>query len=406
VDDYRLNFINKATAITGGLISSVIVARYLGVTARGDLAFVIQTAGLLAIALGLGFNQAFPYYFRSGGREAYDTFMRIFICQFLIYSVLAIAIIYLVDDLLIQCICAFTVVTVLYQQVESVMAAYRIRLKIWVNIAVAAVRVGAYVAMAILLPPNIVWPLLISCLLWLLAVAAYLVGTGGVPIAVVPRAELRSIISFSWLPMLSSALVIMNYNIDVLMLKWLGDPTDLGLYAVASGIVVYLWVIPDAIKEVLVSRVARTDDVEAVIRPLKAAVAMAAISVVAVWIVGDFMIVFLFGSEFAGAYPILAVLSLGVVSMVYFKILGVVMLAEGRRTFYFATLAVAVAMNVIVNLFAIPAFGAVGAAGVSVLSYSLTGCSFLLYFSRLKQLRARELVIIRAEDVRALRRHS
>ena len=79
---------------------------------------------------------------------------------------------------------------------------------------------------------------------------------------------------------------MLNYGVDVIMLKGLGTGEDLGLYAVAAGIVTYLWVIPDAIKEVLVSRVVRTNDPRTVLRPLKAAVLAGWLSVVAVGVLG------------------------------------------------------------------------------------------------------------------------
>ncbi|WP_127782104.1 oligosaccharide flippase family protein [Rhodococcus sp. X156] len=402
--DYRLNLINKAISSVAGLVVSVIIARYLGVVLRGELAFITQAVGMLAVIFGMGLNQAFPYFFRTEpNRRTLDTFLRLFAVQFVFYAVAAGLLAFLVPDRTVRCLLLLLVVTVLYQQMESAMAVYHIRLKIWTNIGISVLRILAHAGMLLWLPSSLVWPVVISSGTWLAAILAYIIGVGGLSRGRLDADRAKRIVSYSWLPMFTSLLIIMNYNIDTLMLKWLGSPEDLGNYAVAAGIVVYLWVIPDAIKEVLMSRVARSSDVRAAVLPLKAAVVLGVLSVVFIIAFGPLLIPLLYGEDFAAAYGLCAVLSIGVISMIYYKVLGVVMLSEGRRVFYFATLAVAVLLNSVANLVVIPAYGAYGAAGASVASYTVTGGAFLVYFCRVKELRLRDVAVVGRGDLRVLR---
>ena len=108
----------------------------------------------------------------------------------------------------------------------------------------------------------------------------------------------------------------------------------------------------------------------------------------------------MFGEAFAPSYNLAAILSLGVVSMTFYKIIGVLLLAEGRRIFYFTTLATAVASNVAINYITIPGYGATGAAVVSVITYSLTGAVFVVHFCRSNSIDLRDALAPRVADLK------
>jgi len=403
VSDYKLNLISKIVTAVSGLGVSVVLARYLGLVLRGEFAYVLQLSGVLAIVLGMGLNQAFPYYYRRRPvDETYHEFVRLFAIQFVIYSLAAVVLCVVVRNESVVCLVLLLVSTVLYQQMESAMAAYNIRMKIGTNIVGAIGRLGAHIVMVVWLPASLLAPTVISASVWLLMPGYYLVRTARFSQGRVSLGYAREIGAFSWLPMVSALLLVANYNFDTVMLKWLGSARDLGNYAVASGIVVYLWMVSDAIKEVMVSRLVRSRDPRVVLMPLKAALAASLAGVLVVAAGGDFVIPRVFGPDFADSYKLCVILVLGVLSMVYFKILGTYVLADGRRIFYFTVLAVAVILNVAVNLFAIPAFGAMGAAWTCVLSYSVTGVAFVVYFRRVTEIPWRELLWLSPSEARRM----
>lgn len=404
MNDYFLNSLNKIVNVASGLAVSVVLARYLGVELRGELAFVMQLAAVAAIVVGLGVNQAFIVEYRKNPVDR--TFARasgLLMCQVVAFALVAILPAIVLHDLQIAYIAALTACLALYQQFESIMAAYNIRLKIRVNVVYAVARLLAHLVMWPLAAVSLLWPVLIAMLTCLGAVALYVFANSPQTRPRRPDAQTaRLYLGFGWLPMLTTLLVVLNYSVDIILLKTLGTPTDLGLYAVAAGIVTYLWVLPDAIKEVLVSRVVRSDDPWTVLRPLKAALMAGLISVGGLAIVGYPVIPLLFGADFAGAYVLVMILSAGVVAMIYYKVLGVAVLAGGRRAFYFGALATAVVLNVALNWLVIPTYGAVGAAWASVVTYTVTGLLFVAYFGRVSEIPLRRLVLVGKQDVTEL----
>lgn len=401
MNDYLLNLVNKGLSILGGLLTSALLARYLGVELRGEYAFWTQTATVAALFLGLGMNQAFPFFFRQEpGASTFERFSRIFMAQFLVYSIVALVLVTSLDPgLAVTAIVALSIAATLHQQFQSSLAAYRIKLKIHVSIATTLMRVVALVGIFLVAPISILWPVALQIGVWLAVPLICLIVLRVWPFGRIKSRDLRPVLSYSWLPMLSGVLVVLNYNIDTFMLKGLGSAQDLGQYAVAASIVIYFWVIPDAIKEVLISRVVRSDDPRTIIPPLHAALVAALVTVLGFIALGPWVVPLMFGQEFAPAYGLAAILALGVFSMTAYKILGVVMLAEGRRVFYFSSLALSVLLNCGLNLYAIPVYGATGAAWTSVASYTLTGALFLVYFSRLKNIRLLELLTPRPRDL-------
>ncbi|MBO5359921.1 MAG: polysaccharide biosynthesis C-terminal domain-containing protein [Clostridia bacterium] len=79
--------------------------------------------------------------------------------------------------------------------------------------------------------------------------------------------------------------------------------------------------------------------------------------------------------------------------MALFKLLGVVLVSQGKRGMHFITLAISAAVNIVLNIFAIPHWGMYGAAWASVASYTVCGTVLTAYFCKLFDFRITELLI-------------
>ena len=73
--------------------------------------------------------------------------------------------------------------------------------------------------------------------------------------------------------------------------------------------------------------------------------------------------------------------------------------SKGKRSVNLIFLGVAAIANVIGNIIFIPMFGIYGAALTSVISYSLCGICFLIYFKRGSGIPYRKMLLIQKEDV-------
>ena len=389
-----------------GVFSTAFLTRYLGLEYKGDFSYITQTVNIIALVLGLGFNQTYSFFYRKSGGNSLSTFINIYTFQFLVYSFFGGMLALLFNNTLYLYIFILFPAAVTSLQLEATMAVENIRLKIMLHMWNSTFKMFVYGALLLakdIVGQNLLYPTLSTIFMNLITVGIYMRYTKCIPnLKKLDYSFMKESIKFSWLPMITGLLITLNYSADVIFLKHMGDPRELSLYATAAGIMNYAWMIPDAFKEVLVSRVARASDVKAINTAIKVSLMSIIIVVFGYMLFGKIFISILFGKEFLAVYKVTLILFLGVLSMVFYKIISVVLLAEGKRNFYFWTLFFSVLINLIANGLTIPTFGMYGAAWSSVLSYSICGFVFLLYYADLKKVKLKEIFLLRPDEVKML----
>lgn len=404
--DYSLNFANKLVSLFAGLVLSIILARYLGVEMRGEYAYIMQLGSLLGLVLGLGLGASLPFFYRQD--PGYYAVFRTLVVVIAAVSLLGVgAILAVTGWSLLALIAITTVIAMLYQQAEAAMAVVNIRLKIYVNILFSMLKLCLLgLGVVIFMGSDSLHLTVAVATMWIAWLAVVIVDFWrGVPRArwaPVNMATAVPVLAYSWLPMLTSVLIVLNYSVTLLLVRYFLDAEQTGLFAVAAGLVTYLWVVADAFKEVLVSRVVRTKSVASVRLPMQVALVVTALGTLVLAAASGSLIVLLFGADYENAAIIAVVLSLGSIPMVVYKLLGVVVLSHGRRVFYFVSLLLACLLNIVLSVGLIPAVGVVGGAVAAVLGYWATGIMFLIYFVREFGLSVGELMIPRRQDVARL----
>ena len=398
-NNYSLNVINKIYTCLIGIITTAFITRYLGLGLKGEYAFILQIVNLLMIFLDFGINQSYSYFYKSNQGKVLKVYLDLYMLQLLIYAVICfpLAGIFRGDETLVGVLILIPM-SVMCRQLESTMAVENIRLKIMMHMVNATLKLGLAAVMFFardLIGVHVIYPVLTIFAIDLFTVVIYIFALKYRPCIKIDPAFVKKILAYSWLPMLTSALITVNYSVDVFFLKHMGVAEQLSIYTTAAGIINYVWLIPDAFKEVLVSKVARTNDV----RPVNKALQMSVLCVLAICIgfifLGKQFIQILYGADFLPSYGITLILIIGCFSMVFYKIIGVLMLAEGKRVFYFAALFASAVLNIIGNALMIPKYGMYGAAWVSVASYTMCGIVFLLYYMKTKNVKAMDLIDIR-----------
>ncbi|MGP9043564.1 lipid II flippase MurJ [Cytobacillus kochii] len=402
-NDYSLNLINKVYTVIMGLISSIFLTRYLGVIYKGDYAYITQIVLVVAIILNLGIHQSYSFFYRKNVSNIFSKYVNIYSLQFTVHILIGLIVGILFNDLLYIYICMMVPFSVFAQQMESTMAVENIRLKIKLHMVNVTLRMIISVFMYFTLESNLLYPVLLTIGVNFITIAVYLYFSKLTPN---PSNNdfilVKEVLAFSWLPMLTALLITFNYSIDILFLKHMGTPYQLGIYSTAVGLINYFWLIPDAFKEVLVSRVARSHSIKSIILSIKASLLSTIIIIIAFFILGEYAINIMYGTQFSKTYEVTLLLSMGAVSMIFYKMIGTLFLAEGKRWFYFLSLLISVIVNVIANIFTIPKFGMYGAAISSVISYSLCGLSFLIYFLWQKKLNIFEVILILPTEIKQL----
>lgn len=403
-NDYSLNLINKIYTIFTGLVSSIFLTRYLGVVYRGDFAYISQIVLILVIVLNLGIHQSYSFFYRKSIANVFRKYLNIYSLQFIIHILISIIMGTLFNDLIYVYICMMVPVGVFAQQLESTMAVENIRLKIKLHMFNVTLRMLASIIVYYTLPSSLLYPVLLTIGINMITICVYILFSKTIPQPFKNDFYLaKRVLSFGWLPMLTALLITFNYSIDIIFLKHLSSPYELGIYSTAAGLITYFWLIPDSFKEVLVSRVARSASLKPVILSIKLSLLATIIIIVLFIFTGDFAIDLMYGEQFSESYQITFILSVGAISMIFYKMIGTVFLAEGKRWFYFLSLLISVLINIVANIYTIPRYGMYGAAVSTVISYSICGLSFLAYFLKIKDLRLIEVILFSLSEIKQLK---
>lgn len=401
-NDYSLNLLNKFYTIFMGLFSSIFLTRYLGVILRGDYAVITQIVSILTIILNLGIHQSYSFFYKNSEDKdkLFKKYINIYSLQFLFYLLISIFLAFFIDNKLFVLSFLLVPSSILNIVMEATMAVENIRLKIKMHMVSVTIRALAFILMFYFIEQNIIVPILLTIFINILSSIIYLVSYRILPnILDIDYKFMLKIINYSWLPMIASLLMTLNYSVDIFILEYMGDPIELGLYSTAVSIINYIWLVPDSFKEVLVSRVTRTDSDEPTIFASKISFYAVLIIIICFILFGETAISIMYGKSFIDSYLVTVILSVGSVSMLYFKIIGVQLLAEGRRYFYFLSLLASVLLNVVLNYIFIPKYGMYGAAGASVVSYTVCGFLYLIYYVKLKNINIVKFYLFSKQEI-------
>lgn len=385
-NDYAYNIVNKGYTIFVGLLSSAFMTRFLGVEFRGDYAFITQIVVIASNILGFGMYQSYSYFYKNSKNKEviFRQYITIYITQFVLYTTLSILVLLLDSNYYMYFLAVILLPSqIFYQQLEATMAVENIRLKISLNMFLNTLRLFIYIIMFYFFSSSLLIAVSITLLLNLLISFSYIIIYKVKPsLKIINFSLISEIIRFSWLPMLTSLLITLNYSVDTIMLNYLSDSYSLSIYSVAAGIVTYFWFIPDAFKEVLVSKVTREKGNNSTNLAIKISLLVMIFVIIAFIIFGNIAIYIFYGEEFMSSYPITIILAIGGISMIFYKMIGVVLLAEGDTKVYFINLLLSASSNIAINFVVIPLWGMYGAAISTVISYTLCGWLFLIFYCK------------------------
>ncbi len=191
--------------------------------------------------------------------------------------------------------------------------------------------------------------------------------------------------AFSFASYTQNMLGELHEHVDILMLGLLlTDKSEVAIYGVAVTVVTQLKLVPDSIATALFPRIAGESPEQAarfasmVSRHATAAAILGALGLA---LVGPTLVELLYGEAYAASATPLRILLPGMAVYTAYRVLARYFVALGRQRVNITTQALAVTVNIGLNLWLIPRHGAVGAAVASLVSYSLeallVGAAFL-----------------------------
>jgi len=200
------------------------------------------------------------------------------------------------------------------------------------------------------------------------------------------------------------AVVIMqlNYRVDILLLQELSTMKEVGYYSLGVAISDKLWQLPSAIGLVVMSRSANVDDTGRLDRDVAKLVRISflivLLSAIVLWVLIPYLLPLFYGIKFAPSIGVVRLMLPGIIMFVIVRILSGRFAGSGQPKLLIGLFVPVLLVNIILNLFWIPAYGSLGAAMATNVSYTLGAIGILILFSVKMKIPFSELILYRRSD--------
>jgi len=201
---------------------------------------------------------------------------------------------------------------------------------------------------------------------------------------------------------LSFLTIQFNYRIDVVLLKVLSVPREVGIYSLGVSVAEMLWQIPLAIGVVVMSRSANATDKnmlnQSTARLLRISLIAGIIISAAIVLFSPLLVPLIFGTEYLPSVRVMQTIMPGIIMIIAFRVLSGQLAGAGRPDAALKAFAPALLVNVVLNYLWIPGYGANGAVMATNVSYTLASVIYLFVFSRISGMPVKEIFRFGKED--------
>lgn len=398
---YVFSVLAKIFSVLAGIVYSVLYSRYLGAELRGTASIINNYADIIAILLCLGAFQAYPYFKQRDGKDIYESFINNVFAMMMVYFIIIIPVVLMIP-MKLNLIVALLIAPIWMgsRQLNYVVLIENPRLS---NIASIIVDVSDLITLAVLMfftSANLQWCIVVVSFkqVFFLMICIRNIHFRSFRF----RPSLKGIvpyIRYGLVPMITIILMEVNYKIDVLMLEWFHiSNATIGIYSLGVMLAQKVWMIPDALKDILLSKLVGGKGPEEVAKVSRISFFITMICELFIVLFGRVLIRILYGAEYEGAYYITLIICAGVIGMVFYKMIYSFNVANGEKNINLLLLSLSAVANIILNAVTIPLIGSYGAAIASLVSYFVCGIGFLVFFSRKTGIKISDIVFVKKDD--------
>lgn len=402
-NEYIYSVLTKIFLVGLGLVHSAIFARYLGASLNGSINYITSITSIAAIIVTGGIHQAYPYFRKKYGKDKYiDKYMTMATDIFAIFAIIAV-ILFLIKrkDTEISLMGILTVVAGYSTITGHVLLVETPNTRNKIFMVSHICETILVVVLFIFTKANIG-----------LAVAAYIFADVFKIIAFVPRihfhidhsyhlSDLKELYTYGFFPMVALLLTTLNYKIDVIMLKHYSfiSLAQVGVYSIGYTIANKTLLIPDSLKVILISKLAKGKDHEEVARIMRLSFAVCLFVAICIVLLGKPFINLMYGDEYAGAYSVICISVCGTVFMTFFKMVSQYNIMNKKQVLNAGMLTISIVINVILNLLLVPLYDINGAAMATAVGYLVCSIVFIVYFCKATNTRLSEVVLVQKDDI-------
>lgn len=410
-NDYIFSVVARVIGVFLGVILSIMTSRYFGPELKGVVSVISNDIILYASFLGLGIYIAYPFFKKQEG-DIYHKFINNCSSLYLIYQLIAVAVsvvafIFKTDLLTIIAIILLPI-SVYVKQLNYVVLIEYPRRRNSNAIFISAAEILVILFCIIFFPPDRNVAILYVISLQFVNLILSFINLRIKPSLIrLDVSQIRKYIKFGYIQMFILICMEINYNIDIQMMKHYDNVTlsDIGIYGVGIALAQKIWLIPDAMKDILLSKLVKGKKEDEVARVVRVNVLITVICIVIFVFIGKPFILFLYGKAFEQAYLVLLFMMLGVIGMIFYKMIYSYNVSQGKRLINLYFLGGTAVIHTICNFIAIPKFGMWGALASTIIAYNICGLAFLVYFHRVSAVPYNQLILVQKQDINDIRRY-
>lgn len=404
-NDYIFSVFSKIVGLFIGIFLSIVTARFFGAELKGISAIVSNNVSLYAVFLGLGIYQAYPFY-RRKEPDIKECYINNISTLFLIYEFVAIMVASIMFICNINIYLAISIilipVEVYIKQLNYVVLIEHPRRRNVSSIIISCSEIIVVFAFILFYEANVITAITYYVIALIVNLILSFVNLRYNPISI--RFDLSRIfefVKFGFVPMLVYLCMTVNYKLDIQMLNWMGcvSYSDIGIYSVGVVLASKIWLIPDAVKDILLSKLIKGKQEGEVAKVIRINLFICIIAILVFVFVGKKVILIMYGKAFIKTFDIICIMLVGIISMIFYKMVYSYNISIGKRAINLIFLGSSALINIIGNYFLIPVWGIYGAAITSVISYTVCGACFLVYFKRVSGMSFTKILFIQKSDL-------
>ena len=220
-------------------------------------------------------------------------------------------------------------------------------------------------------------------------------------------AILKSLLSMGFLFAFSFVIIQLNYRIDVLLLQKLSTLEEVGYYSLGVSIAEKLWQLPLAIGVVLMSRTVNTEDRQAInqttARLARVSLVAGLLASIAMYVLSPWILPAIWGESFRPSVETIQYILPGILFISIYRVLNSRLSGAGKPEISIYVFLPALVVNVLLNLWWIPLYGAMGAVWATNASYTLGTVAFIFVYSKMVGMPVIQIFEFRRSDFNFLK---
>lgn len=404
--DYFYSVVSTIVSNIVAFVYSVIYSRFFGPSLFGTSSVINTYSEMIMLVACLGIYQAYPFFKKQRKESNYHEFINIVSGLFLVYFAIA-AICFVIHRKLDEITVVIILIPILFavRQFNYVVQIERPQTRSSFRMLLAFFDLIFVGIVALIFHTSL---LLLFSFIILRQIVYFIIAVLNLKVRI---QDIRPTLKGSWkyvqfgiLPMFTIILMEINYKADVIMMRQLSViDAEIGIYSLGVTLAEKVWLIPDALKDILLSKLAKGKSEQEVSKIVRLSLWVVISIIIILLVLSKYLILLIFGEDYENSYMVIALLSPGIIGMIFYKMIYSYNIVQGKRLVNFIFLLMAAIANILGNILLIPAYGIYGASIASSISYVICGGVFLYYFHRNTNESFKSLLLLTHEDIKDLK---